>query len=243
MGFPPDVAESALLECGRCCCICHKFCGTKIELHHIVQKQEGGKDSYDNCIPLCFDCHAEVKTYNPKHPKGRKYTSSELKAHRNRWYEKVSKSHGITANPDYIELDRKVFTELRAILPSDKGAIPFLRAHDYGASYPCDIHHDLHKFLYNCTKPEFEFIDMDLEGCRAKLSKNIDDFLKAVGLYIFSLDNRPDRCRVPKEWSYGSEEQKKEWRKAVELLNELKTQVFETYDELIRIGRRKLAVH
>ena len=42
MGFPPDVAESALLGCGRCCCICHKFCGTKMELHHIVQKQEGG---------------------------------------------------------------------------------------------------------------------------------------------------------------------------------------------------------
>jgi len=243
MGFSSDVAERSLIECGRSCCICHKFCGTKLELHHIVTKEEGGEDSYENCIPLCFDCHAEVKSYNPKHPKGRKYTSSELKAHRDRWYNKVKKSHGMSANPDYLELDRKVFAELRAILPSDKGSIKFLRSHDYGASYPCDIHDDLRKFLDNCTKPEFEFLDMDLEGRRATLENNIEDFIKTIGLYVFSLDARPNRCRVPKEWSYGSEEQYKQWLHAIDLLNEQKTKVFETYDELIRLGRRKLAVY
>jgi len=243
MGFSPKIAESALLGSGRCCCLCHKFCGTKIELHHIVQTQEGGDNSYDNCIPLCFDCHAEVKAYNPKHPKGKKYSITELKAHRNRWYEKVSKSHGITANPDFVEVDQKVFGELRDILPSDKGAIPFLRFHDYGASYPCDIHYNLHKFAHNCIKPEFEFFDMDLEGCRAKLVKNINDFLDAVGHYVYTLDSRSDRCRVPKEWSYGSKEEQKEWHKAVELLNKLKSEVIETYDELIRMCRKKLVVH
>lgn len=30
-----------------------------------------GDNSVDNCILLCFNCHAEVKSYNPKHPKGR----------------------------------------------------------------------------------------------------------------------------------------------------------------------------
>ena len=38
MGFPQSVAEKALVACGRCCCICHVFCGTKIELHHINRK-------------------------------------------------------------------------------------------------------------------------------------------------------------------------------------------------------------
>ena len=98
MSFPPLVAEAALVDCGRHCSICHKFCGTKIELHHIIPKDEDGNDTYENCIPLCFDCHAEVKAYNPKHPKGKKYTASELKAHRDRWYEKVKKSYGVTAN-------------------------------------------------------------------------------------------------------------------------------------------------
>jgi 5-methylcytosine-specific restriction endonuclease McrA len=84
MGFSADVAEKALLDCGRSCCICHRFRGMKTELHHIIQKSEGGADTYDNCIPLCFDCHAEVKAYNPKPPKGRQYTNSELKQHRDR---------------------------------------------------------------------------------------------------------------------------------------------------------------
>jgi hypothetical protein len=90
MGWPHEVSERALLYCGRHCCVCHKFCGVKIELHHIVPKSEGGEDTFDNCIPLCFDCHADVMAYNPKHPKGRKYTTSELKAHRDRWYGELS---------------------------------------------------------------------------------------------------------------------------------------------------------
>ena len=79
MSFSDKVAEDALVACGRCCSLCNKFCGTKIELHHIEQMADGGDDTLDNCIPLCFDCHADVKTYNTEHPKGKKYTPSELK--------------------------------------------------------------------------------------------------------------------------------------------------------------------
>jgi hypothetical protein len=90
MGFPSDIVERVLVACGRCCCICHKFCGTKIELHHIVQEADGGDNTFDNCIPLCLDCHAEVKAYNPHHPKGRKFTEGELVKHRDQWYSKVA---------------------------------------------------------------------------------------------------------------------------------------------------------
>jgi hypothetical protein len=57
----------------------------KIEIDHIDPQAEGGSDSYDNAIPLCFECHAEVHSYNPKHPRGRKYQSGELRAHRDQW--------------------------------------------------------------------------------------------------------------------------------------------------------------
>lgn len=90
MGFPTSVANEVLVRCGRHCCICDKFVGSKIELHHIVQEADGGDDSVDNCIPLCFDCHAEVNSYNPRHPKGRKYTKIELKGHRDKCYEKYA---------------------------------------------------------------------------------------------------------------------------------------------------------
>lgn len=86
MPFPLRIAVQAMIDCGRSCCLCNKYCGTKIECHHITPESEGGEDTYDNCIPLCFDCHEEVGAYNPKHPKGRKFTPEELKGHRNRWY-------------------------------------------------------------------------------------------------------------------------------------------------------------
>jgi hypothetical protein len=86
MSFPPDVAERLLVSCHRHCCICHKPSGNKIEIHHIVPKSEGGADTEENGIPLCLDCHAEVGAYNPQHPKGRRFTSSELRKHKEQWF-------------------------------------------------------------------------------------------------------------------------------------------------------------
>ena len=80
------VKEQALVACGRRCCICHGFCGTNIECHHIVPEAEGGPSTLENCIPLCFDCHADVGHYNPKHPKGTKVSPGELKGHRDTWF-------------------------------------------------------------------------------------------------------------------------------------------------------------
>jgi hypothetical protein len=102
MGFSSDIVEKALVASNRCCCICHKSCGTKIELHHIVQKADDGDDIFENCIPLCFDCHAEVASYNPHHPKGRKFTKGELIKHRDTWYAKVANS--ITKTSDNADI-------------------------------------------------------------------------------------------------------------------------------------------
>ena len=88
MGFPQSVADEIFVKCGRHCCLCGKYAGQKMELHHIKQAADGGEDTVDNCIPLCLDCHAEVASYNPRHPKGRKYTETELKGHRDRVFKK-----------------------------------------------------------------------------------------------------------------------------------------------------------
>lgn len=101
MSFPEKVKEKALIACGRGCCLCHKIKGLKIELHHIVQKSEGGQDTFDNCIPLCFDCHADMRSYDHNHPKGIKYTKPELRTRRDDWYlivkrDGVSERHSLT---------------------------------------------------------------------------------------------------------------------------------------------------
>ena len=90
MSFPPQVKEQVLVASGRRCALCLRFCGMKIELHHIELHSEGGQDTFTNCIPLCFDCHADQRSYDHKHPKGTRYTATELKHHRDRLYRQIS---------------------------------------------------------------------------------------------------------------------------------------------------------
>lgn len=99
MSFPKDVVDLALVAAGRCCCICHKFCGVRIETHHIRPVSKGGDDTFENCIPLCFDCHAEVEHYNDQHPRGRKFSESELRKHRDTWFSKVEEMNTLTPLP------------------------------------------------------------------------------------------------------------------------------------------------
>ena len=87
MGFDKGQASGLLAECHRRCCICHRFCGVKMELHHIDLKGDGGADDISNAIPVCFNCHAEIASYNDKHPRGRKYSSDELRKHKEQWLE------------------------------------------------------------------------------------------------------------------------------------------------------------
>lgn len=87
MGFNRNDVDVLLVKCHRSCCICHRFCGIKIETDHIIQEGEGGSNDIDNAIALCFECHAEVHMYNDNHPRGRKFSSNELKLHRDKWIE------------------------------------------------------------------------------------------------------------------------------------------------------------
>ena len=84
-GFNRDEVATLLVRCHRRCCVCHRFCGTKIETDHIIPAAESNDHSINNAIPLCFDCHAEVHAYNPKHPRGRRFTPEELRKHKEQW--------------------------------------------------------------------------------------------------------------------------------------------------------------
>jgi len=86
-GFNRKDIDQLLADCKRRCCICQRFCGVKIETDHIIPKSDGGDDSIENLIPVCFECHAEIHSYNPKHPRGRKFTPEELKLHKKKWLE------------------------------------------------------------------------------------------------------------------------------------------------------------
>lgn len=242
MVFPADVAEKALLDCGRCCCICHKFCGFKIELHHIIQKSEGGEDSSKNCIPLCLDCHAEVKAYNPKHPKGRKYTESELIEHRNRWYEKVKNNSFLLVHPECIELDRKLFLKIKKILPVTKGSISFIRNHVYTTPWFLEAHDDFKNYKFHCQNPEFEFIDLDLEIRKCQLTECIEKFLNTLLSVSFITDRCTEKYEEMAVYPDIKYTKPEIYYKAINDIHQTASEAGFAYDNLIRLGRRKLAV-
>jgi hypothetical protein len=85
MAFSRDEVSTLLTQCHRRCCICHRFCGVKIETDHINPTESGGSDEIDNAIPVCFECHAEIHSYNDNHPRGRKFHPEELRQHKYQW--------------------------------------------------------------------------------------------------------------------------------------------------------------
>ena len=98
MGIDKANRERLFVACHRRCCVCHRYCGVRMEIHHIVQKADRGADTYDNVIAVCFDCHAEINHYNPRHPKGRRFTPDELKAHRKQWLSYCAKNPAALAS-------------------------------------------------------------------------------------------------------------------------------------------------
>jgi len=95
LGFSPKVKEEILSDTIRHCCVCHRYAGLNVEVHHIKPSASGGPDTYENAIAVCFDCHANAGHYNPKHPKGTKYSPSELKIAKDKWIN-IVKEHKIS---------------------------------------------------------------------------------------------------------------------------------------------------
>jgi hypothetical protein len=86
MSFPKEVKEIALVKSRRCCCVCHEFAGVYTNVHHIVPEADEGPNTLENAIVLCLRCHGEAGRYNARHPIGNKYSSEELRGHRDAWW-------------------------------------------------------------------------------------------------------------------------------------------------------------
>jgi HNH endonuclease len=99
MAFKRTEADQLLAACHRRCCVCHRYCGVKIELHHIDPSGSGGGDNIENAIPVCFECHAEIQLYNDSHPRGRKFHPEELRVHKQQWLHVCKESPGALLTP------------------------------------------------------------------------------------------------------------------------------------------------
>ena len=89
MGFPLKIKQKALTLSARHCSVCHRYKGVRMEVHHLIQEADGGPNTLDNAIPVCFDCHSDAGHFNNRHPKGSKFSIPELRKARDSWYKFV----------------------------------------------------------------------------------------------------------------------------------------------------------
>ena len=254
MSFPKDIGIRALIACARCCCICHKFCGRKIELHHIEQKADGGKDTFENCIPLCFDCHADMGKSDPLHPKGRQYSKIELKSHRDRWYSKIENSQVIKSIDFIYEEDKVLFHDICNIF-SDS-IREWLSETNLAGSHPAKVFEPLDELLYNCNNPFKEFLNIELEKLKGNLLNTLNKFLQYRALNTFNDNIAGEKVVVTKYWLLNNrgaihgtsipngmsrEEGLYFYLVQANKLNDLSTDAWNCYCEFVRQGRRILS--
>lgn len=84
--FSGDAVARLLSDCKRHCCVCLRWSGQRMQIHHVIPEAEDGPGDYDNGIPVCLDCHAEIESRSNM---GRRFTSEELRQHRDRWFATV----------------------------------------------------------------------------------------------------------------------------------------------------------
>ena len=243
MSFPSKVKDEAFVASGRHCCICHKFCGTKIEAHHIVPKLKKGKDEFDNAIPLCFDCHADMVNYDKNHPRGSKYSKNELKKHRNNWYKKVQFGSGPLPSEEYQALDVKIIRIILDILPPNSGAIDFIKNDEFSSSgFPRSYLSMLSDLIHIMeVNPAFEFMDPVLEGLKSDLKVSIQKLLKktAVTTWSHRVDPRLQTAR-PDNWDDMGDKERRKYISIFNELDRLKGTVYKCYCNLIKAAQRKL---
>src|SRR5262245_28545769 len=109
----PEVIDRMMVRCGRRCCICRRFRPTKLQVHHIVERSQGGSDDEDNLIVTCFSCHSDVHT---KVPFARRFSVAELNGPRAALISLVvAGTLGVADTDDTDEAVAAVVQEMRAV--------------------------------------------------------------------------------------------------------------------------------
>lgn len=114
MSVPDEIAAKVLAKCGRCCCLCRRFKPIGLQVHHIVLSGEGGTDDEDNLIALCITCHSAVHSHVPF---TRRFTSPELKEHRENVYRLIAEGKLTQSEEDSLSEVQRALAEWFADRP------------------------------------------------------------------------------------------------------------------------------
>lgn len=242
MGFSPKVREEALLACKRHCVWCEKSQGITVECHHIKPKAEGGEDTFDNCIPVCLNCHGIIGSYNNKHPRGTKITVSEMKKRRDDFYDRVKRNEiplqeqNLLSKNSPNEYDVELYNEILRIF-SSPNLDYYLSEYDLGNDFKNEVFEPLYEFSWMMTKPTSIFIDPELESLKMDLIDKVEKFnlYKATNTFPTKFDTQALGCWKNYKYSY------EESSKINSEFNDLATDIWESYSKFIIGCRRKLS--
>ena len=199
--------------------------------------------SNSNEANLAFLCLAHHSIYDSKTSQHKNYTLLEVKRAKEKLCELIAtrlelllKKHQAEV-PKTRDADRNNLDNLLAVLPSE-GGIERLRDHNFAASFERDWFEDIERFYQTRRdRPEFEFLDDDLEKLRSELIKSIRVFLGKLSEHTFYMKGSNTRMGVPPEWE---DEQPQRFEKAVSEIHKAADRVCQNYDDLVRQARRLL---
>lgn len=244
MGFPKEIKEKAFIACKRHCVLCEERKGSAMECHHIIQRSNNGDDSFDNCIPVCFDCHQEIGSYNPEHPKGNKFSESELKQRRDDFYNRVKNGEFPKSNSVHIEnkptnsiknWDIETLEKIQREFNS-KNLQYYLTEYDLSNDYHIEVFDPLNTLIWEKDNPRFSFVDSDLENCKIDLLNSIDNFIDFKCANTFPTKIGTQAIKTWKNYKYTDEEAfliNKEF-------NDLASDVWNNYCNLIKMYKEKI---
>jgi hypothetical protein len=162
----------------------------------MIPTEAGGTDEIENAIPVCFECHAEIHSYNDKHPRGRKFLPEELRAHKEQWLEICDEQ------PEVL---------LGAIRDADVGPLQALIDElDFNATAASSEHHNIQDGVFHehhCKFHEHEFLRAVHEGSISILRDEIRGLLleayRAMGAANVAIEAKGYHAINSEGWATG----------------------------------------
>lgn len=236
----PDVETAVLAKSARRCALCFYLDGDLTEKNGQIAHLDGDRTNgaEDNLAWMCLLHHSLFDSRTSQH---KNYTIPEVKAARSKLYNLVAEGKHLTpaAALPYLqaESDKRVFREFMEVVPSN-GSIRFLRTKSLAGSFESERLEDIERFVHDLGSPDHEFLDPGLERARKRFRKRCLALLGALAQHSFAT-SREGRYAVPEEWEY---EDPQRFNRAVSEIHKATDDVCSTYDELVRIARKTLAV-
>ena len=177
-----------------------------------------------------------MRSYDHRHPKGRKFSGAELIAHRDVWYTKYAGTGGPTALLEHRDLDRTLFRRIMRELPYD--GVAQLRNRYGGQPFGRDQLSPLDAFLEECKDPSCEFLDADLEAALAALKAAIADYIYYVSVHVFVSHDQTELVIHPELKDRDPER----YYEIVYEIADKEGALVDTYSALVKLARRKLGI-